>query len=233
MSHLTNYLGKTFNKFTKVEKALREKILTLNNKNGLHDFLNKNCFIAGGAVRDLLRDKTPKDYDIFFKSQEAVEEFKAKYLSDLLSLGGYETSIGNYNHFDFQFITLSVGQPEDVIRQFDWNVNMVYFDLSVDKILPKEYDRFNNNLSLNLDCIKVWSAMERLPYFISKGFDIDTYNMAGALTRFSMIGPVTSYEKIVPFLTETSSVSAPNSGIEAVNRYMRDSNALNKALKGL
>lgn len=156
-------------------KDLIEKMQDLKKVPDLYEFALANCFIAGGAVRDSLRNTVPKDYDMFFRTDSAKDEFIAKFgrKCDI-------TGFGNYNWDKFQFITLATGTPEEIIANFDWNVNQVYWDLAATK--------FGGNISSNMDLIfnakarTPLSAIMRLPYLIEKGYRIEPKELLFAYT---------------------------------------------------
>lgn len=184
-------------------KQILEKFEELKIVLDLHDFVMNNCFVAGGAVRDLRRNKTPKDYDIFFKTEEAKEQFVQKF-------AGYcvETGLGNFNYNDFQFITINVGSPEKVIARFDWNVNQCYFDPTDKRKFSSyyvpEYLQFNCNSDYPL------SAFLRLPYLIEKGFKIEPKEFAFVAAFIQNLGLLNSSEaatKALSFVPSSNGVT--------------------------
>lgn len=145
-------------------KSLDIKIKELSYIDGLYEFVLENCFIAGGAVRDTLRGKEPKDYDLFFRTEVAKEVFIARFSKHFS-----ETGLGNFNYGKFQFITLYTGTPQEVVSTFDWNVNMVFYEFGSRGV----YQHTINTLHFNVNARKPLSALLRLPYLIEKGFKIE------------------------------------------------------------
>lgn len=101
---------------------------------------------AGGAVRDLLHGKEPKDFDLFLMDgedfqmyDEVVERIKAVADDGVVTehpqyMGGLDT-LNSVLHFEvqgrpFDFIVLGsvVYTPEDVVKTFDLNLNQVWLD---------------------------------------------------------------------------------------------------------
>jgi hypothetical protein len=163
---------------------LDTKIQELREIPGLYEFVLKNCFIAGGAVRDAIRDVKPKDYDIFFRTEEAKEEF-----IQIFSKRFTETSIGNFNYKDFQFITLYTGTPQQVVDTFDWNVNQEYYEFG--KNNPKYLSRIREKyLTLNTNCRKPLSAFLRLPDMLKKGYEIEKEELLYVLSFISQVSAV-------------------------------------------
>lgn len=173
---------------SKVIFTLTEKIQELRKIPGLYDFVKQQGFVAGGAVRDLCMELVPKDYDIFFKTKEAIEEFKN-------SFGSYleKTPLDNYNYTDFQFITMQHGSPDDVIAGFDWNVNMCYVDFSTGR--AQLLSKYQKLLAFNPNGKFPVSAFLRLPYLMSKGFTITHQELLFASCFLSASGLLASSEK--------------------------------------
>jgi hypothetical protein len=165
-------------------KMLDDKILELKNVPGdLYSFVLENCFMAGGAVRDTYRGVKPKDYDLFFKTKSALDEFVTKYQDYMV-----KTPAGNYDYMDFQFITMYYGSPEKVIGTFDWNCNQMYYDFKTKKnrAFNPDYLIFNVNANAPL------SAAVRLPYLIEKGYKIRPKEMMFMMSFLAAKGILTS-----------------------------------------
>jgi hypothetical protein len=174
------------------KQKINLKLEELKNIPGLHEFIMKHGFLAGGAVRDIPRQVEPKDYDIFFKSKEAVEAFKEVFgKRKEFSI----TGLNNYNFLNFQFITIRFGSPQEVIDSFDWNVNQVYYDFSTDK-LGGDGLYTGNQLRLNTKAQKPLSAILRIPYLIKKGFEIEPREYLYALAFTSAVVDMKSSEAV-------------------------------------
>lgn len=173
----------------KIEITLREKLKELSILPGLLELTLEKGFCAGGAVRDIARGAKPRDYDIFFKSADAVEEFKQKY-SHLCE----ETVLGNFNLADFQFITIYFGSPKDIISQFDWNVNQKYCDFAITNNPSYEYTE--THLSFNCNASYRLSALLRLPKFIEMGYKIEPRELAFVVCYIAATGVLASSEAV-------------------------------------
>lgn len=151
-------------------KKIMDKMQELQMVPGLYDFVIKNCYLAGGAVRDLNRDVKPKDYDIYFLTADAIEEFGNRFGRNGMDV----TALGNFNYNDFQFITVTHGLPKDVVGKFDWNVNMQYYLFGEKSSHAMEYVNTigKPELRFNLKSQYPLSAFIRLPYLIEKGYYI-------------------------------------------------------------
>lgn len=85
---------------------------------------NINGFIAGGAFKDILNNKTPRDIDIFFHNEkdynQAVKKFK-KYLflyenDNCISFKDPKKGI------QIELIKSIFGSPEEIISKFDFSI---------------------------------------------------------------------------------------------------------------
>jgi len=197
-------------KKTTEQTLIDNKILELSKISGLYEFTIANCFLAGGAVRDIVRQKIPKDWDIFFKTDAAKDEFLAKF-SGKMELTGF----GNYNWKMFQFITMETGTPQKVTDTFDWNVNQVYYDFASSRFGGQTQDTMMH-LMLNTKAKTPLSAIMRLPYFIEKGFKIDQKELLFCLTFISIAVNLTSHEAVSNQKNFTSGNGGEVGGIEGV-----------------
>lgn len=154
----------------KEAELLDAKIQQLAKIPGLYQFVMDNCFIAGGAVRDVMRGAKPKDYDLFFYTEEGKSQFIEKFSRHFI-----ETGIGNFNYDDFQFITLYTGTPEQVVNTFDWNFNQMYYEPK--KCILIAYNSNGGFLRFNTNARKPLSAYLRLPEMLEKGFKIEKEEM--------------------------------------------------------
>lgn len=166
-------------------KIIEEKFTELKAVPDLYEFVLENCFLAGGAVRDVILNVTPKDWDVFFRTEEAKDEFIQRFTRKM-----EETGIGNFNYKDFQFITLYTGSPSHVTNKFDWNVNQQFYEFGKSMgrgyFIPKE-------LRLNTDCEKPLAAYLRLPDMISKGFTISKEEL---MFTIAFISARTNFENL-------------------------------------
>jgi hypothetical protein len=118
--------------FYEISCALENSLLT--------DMLFEHSFLAGGAIRDSYFNKTPKDYDIFFKSATMADSFIT--LMDALIKSGQmrkvEFKFESQNTYSVvingkqvQFCKKKYsGDPVEVISNFDYTNSMAYYDVS-------------------------------------------------------------------------------------------------------
>ena len=107
-----------------------------------------HAFLAGGCLRDLAQGEEPKDYDLFFFSKEDTDKVNA-YFTSIENNNSFpapvssvtKSSLSNWNVdfsfkgkvYRFQFITLVHGQPEDLVKTFDFTVNSNYYNIAAEE----------------------------------------------------------------------------------------------------
>lgn len=117
-------------------------LVTINEKFPIYDDLIKllsNTFqinkitIAGGAIRDALLQRQPKDIDVYINVEDFCNEYREHLLNKLVSINAdiIDMSFKNtsfYSNIDCvlnnQHIQIMVNQlePQDLIREFDYNI---------------------------------------------------------------------------------------------------------------
>lgn len=162
------------------------------------DFVNENGFIAGGLIRDLIRDKVPKDVDVYFKRELPLE-----IMNDLTANGWILSKNGNYYKDKVQFITLLKGNPRDVVKQFDFTINNNFYDFSSKELYFETEDK---TLTINDNLFAPMSALVRLNRFLSEGFTISDNELVFLALKISSMKEVTDYREAVEnFKTGSSS----------------------------
>jgi hypothetical protein len=200
---------------------------------GLRNFVEHNMYLAGGAVRDLIRKIVPNDYDLFFRTDEAKDEFVRRFSRAMTGtpFKNFEITLnGNFkiSPSKVQFITMFTGSPEKVVGGFDWSVNMVWVDLTA-KVISLAYP-YSNDLYFNLDATHVFSAIERLPKFLAMGYTINHVELQKALVTLSLGGAITD-PKQVPATFSASSMTIQYA-VEHVMEHRTKNSKLYKTLHG-
>lgn len=185
------------------EQAIKrrcEEIKTLINQ-ALPELNLQNAYISGGAIRDLLDDKTPKDWDIYFNTENDVIETRRileAYRNRNPDLAT-ETSYGNYNikiqespnqYVVVQFILAFWGTPSEMIKTFDFTINSSYYKFqacylwleayrysSFDHGLREHNFRLNKNLILCESPKSYFTTLWRAFRFVKEGYilSLNTY----------------------------------------------------------
>lgn len=148
----------------------------------LRDMIYKNCFFAGGCVRDLFTGKKIKDYDIFFKSQLAFDAIlpalkkaaihkNCKFTVLFESTHTYTIRVGQDI---FQFCKAPyTGSPKEVISKFDYTNCMAYYDM-VENVIECDgrfTDAINKKeLVYNKDAYNPTVALKRYNSFVDQGW---------------------------------------------------------------
>lgn len=194
---------------------------------GLRKFIEDNAYLAGGAVRDMLRNKTPNDYDFFFRTKEAREQFATTF-GKLMVGTPFENFEIHLEGKKFQFIMMYSGSPEEVVGRFDWNINMVWIDPTPGANPPYRMYYVNNVLEFNLNATHKFSALERLPHFLSDGYHIPPYELQKALIALTLEGPINNPNKVPK--TFSASNNSIVSAVNAVQHHYLQNSKLNQML---
>jgi hypothetical protein len=137
----------------------------------------ENAFFAGGCLRDLMTNQTPKDYDIYFFNPTDVERVKAYFRANPLNVE--ESSMNNFNltlqykgqPVVFQFITLMTGSPEATVNNFDFTMNMNFYVFSTEETRIHA-DVGDLRLHPGPTIIRPIHALCRITKFLGRGYTI-------------------------------------------------------------
>lgn len=153
--------------------------------------IHREVFLAGGAVRALITNEKPADYDLFFKSQEAVTAVREELEADGCELkfecpeGKLFTYVktweddyyaGTPEYFQsikIQLILDSIGGPEQIIEGFDFNacraaIDNDYLYCDIDFIR----DVVTKELSMHRVTYPV-ATLKRFGKYARKGYNIN------------------------------------------------------------
>lgn len=135
----------------KIGNAIRTKLLDPLVTNELHDLILNNCVLSGGAIASVFLKEKINDFDLYFKSKEAMDTFNklmqhkhnqtiikdgdAKYGAGTKLITPRATTLIN----DIQIITMQLSSDRNAT--FDFVHCRPYYDLKDDALFisPKEY----------------------------------------------------------------------------------------------
>jgi hypothetical protein len=133
------------------------------------NYLNKNRILAGGAVLDLLCDKTPKDFDIFF-----IHKLPSKFLDRIRKNNEYYESINSITIKDkIQFIKRLYENANRVIGGFDLDACRFYMNHygEIYGTATALTTKKNNNIIIN-PCCQSENFTLRIKKYYEKKFNI-------------------------------------------------------------
>lgn len=99
-------------------------------------------YLVGGAIRDLICARKPKDMDFVVLGKEHLEQI-LNVLNDyniklnLNKLGGYK--------FIYEGIEVDLWLTEDLFSSIQYNVDGLFFDLRINSLLSLTFDDFVKN----------------------------------------------------------------------------------------
>lgn len=102
---------------------------------GISDMSLAGSYIAGGAIRSLVLGEQVKDVDIFCHNVDVIEKIRNEYIRGLPFSCSFVLESDNaltfsINGVQFQIIKVKTGQPLEVIGEFDFEMNMNYFEFA-------------------------------------------------------------------------------------------------------
>ncbi len=140
----------------------------------------RNCWIAGGALRDFFSYGYPhSDIDIYFSDEYELERAKEYFNEKVWNnegaelIGDFTNSIDyRYKKHHFQLIKIYFPGPQETIDNFDFTVCCA----AVDTVEVIHHDTFFIDLAARKLVInslpKPLSTMQRMQKYIKKGFTI-------------------------------------------------------------
>lgn len=159
--------------------------------------LHADCIVAGGAIASLLLDEKIADVDIYLRSPKALDDYEvlaerqvhiAVDEAQAYDLVVRTESADTYTHTTnvdmpaIQIIKMMIGQPEDIVRKFDFLHTKVYYDLSSDVLsIPSD----------SMECIK-----EKVLFYTQTDYPLSSLFRSRKYIRRGWRMPVTEYIKI-------------------------------------
>ena len=178
-----------------IKQHLDKIVLELSNTIPM-DFIKENLFIAGGAIRSLVHNETPKDYDFFVKSPEAIEKLKEM---DFRWLYKSDNSIGLYLHeskAEVQIIICSSGTPNKVVDEFDFANNANYYDFANDNLYLNNWV-YSKQLKIQTTARNLVGTLARIPKFVERGYTLPSVEDLTVLAvRLTKQEPITKLSQL-------------------------------------
>lgn len=165
--------------YNKQKYLLLHKV-KLNNLSGLLE--ESHAIIAGGAIRSVFANEPISDYDIYFKTQENLNLFLEKIISEEFGFKSIfitdTAKTYTKNNLVLQAILLPgmiCSNPRDIIDQFDYTICMGLFDFDTDLFILNERfleDIARRELHYNVFGKYPLSSLFRLKKYLKKGYVI-------------------------------------------------------------
>ena len=178
----------------------------------LRNTFAENVLVAGGSIGSLIRNKTPNDYDLFFRNQETVNLI-SNYYQQYDNSGNFRIITITENAVTFengiQLVLKYSGDLKQLWNIFDFRHTKIGFDYRtkqiqydnqavLDSINNKQlfYEDFNkvNNLDLTL---------ERVIKLINRGWGINRPSYLTLLKTYSEKGgDLNKYKELTTFIIQ-------------------------------
>lgn len=172
------------------KEALKKDIRSKIPKKIIDELESFNGVIAGGAITSIFTGAKINDIDVYFKNKDDLEKAKEhfklrnyKLIMDTDNAYTYEikTGIITENKAIMQFIIveeLIKENPNDLISNFDFTINMAAYDVAKDELFIKD-DFFNDNIKrkliFNENTLYPIISMHRAIKYMHRGYKLDGY----------------------------------------------------------
>jgi tRNA nucleotidyltransferase/poly(A) polymerase len=158
--------------------------------NNIQDFLkedkfllnlfNEHCYFAGGAIRDMVLNKKPKDIDIWFDDKEiatlfythlsTVSPLKEKMVFEKnMEVASFYLEDIEYQFICPEFLTLP---PQERVAGFDFTINMAYFIPKSGEIYFENIEDIQNKV-LRTKTNHNPDLFLRMIKFVKRGYSMD------------------------------------------------------------
>ena len=158
-------------------------------------------FIAGGSIRSLILDEPIKDVDIFITHESVIGNIKDLLLGrglfsdNAINLYMWSNSLGVVK---VQIITTETGLPQEVINQFDFTMNMNYYDISSNSIYVHSMeDILSKTLRVNKNCRNKLGTLARIVKFTKRGYELTSKeNLLELGCQISRMEPISTFKEL-------------------------------------
>lgn len=143
-----------------------------------------NAIIAGGAITSIITNRRINDFDIYFRNEETAkkaEECMKNYGYSIVATTDNAITYKKDKYPIIQLITakeLMFDNPLDLIKSFDFTINMAAFDILSSKLILSEdfiKDNMERILVFNEDSKYPISSLTRAIKYISRGYRLSGY----------------------------------------------------------
>lgn len=132
---------------------------------------NNGAFIAGGCFKNLFNNETPRDIDVYFRTEEQFKEMNNIFVKSPNYTGLYiSKNCVTYKHIKnnilVDLIKKQFGTPEEIINTFDFTV--VKFALYIENGIYTTtfHTQFYNDL--NTKTLQVWDMPDDIDKFFNR-----------------------------------------------------------------
>jgi len=132
-------------------------------------------WIAGGAVRDVIRGEKPTDYDLFFKNEDDLNDLELILDGNLPDVKKIETEnavIYISKKLKIDLVKHYFTAPEETVKYFDFTPAAVAVTQMNELVCMQDalFDIASRKLGINGDLPHPISSMKRLAKYVKKGY---------------------------------------------------------------
>lgn len=181
MNHLVEKIKKD-NGFEAIDASIKEYIrIARENRKPLVD--PKNIILTGGAIVDILEDRKPKDYDLFYKREGGQDLMNVFHETGWTFVSGTKTAITFKkddlvvqiltNGPDYFCYTIEQGKINFSISNPNFYIDKVSFDTKI--LIPTNYSFNHKAVAVN--------ALARIYHWYNKGYVLPEKSYLSLLKR--------------------------------------------------
>lgn len=138
-----------------------------------NDAFFEDVFIAGGCIRSLMLGEKVKDVDLFLSTDRSLEYLKGLNIGFL----SQNALTLHHNNLEYQIIIHNTNKPIDMVKEFDFKMNMNYYDYYMDYLYISFPDIIKDKrLEINTACRNKLGTLARLFKFLERGYKSPSRN---------------------------------------------------------
>lgn len=162
-------------------------------------FKLEDMFIAGGSIRSLTESQPINDADIFFRDSVAKSAVKEYFREHLPKSFITENAVTIWlNGLKYQFVLTHQGEPLEIINEFDFTMNMNYFDFANKQTYVHDLRSIlDKRLRINLKCRNKLGTLARISKFVERGYKLPSQlNLIELGVQLTQQEPVKKFEEL-------------------------------------
>ncbi|EGL19837.1 MULTISPECIES: hypothetical protein [unclassified Paenibacillus] len=158
-------------------------------------------YIAGGCIYSIFQNQEPKDFDFFLTDETFAMSLRRHFIDNESGYHGKDISGGTYRGYPltitenaisigkYQIITRWIGQPEEVVKEFDFKHLQFYHAGNEIETLTQFDFLDSKDLRYNEDRARdICGSVFRSSKFVARGMKISQKEMAKMLLRLRNVG---------------------------------------------
>ena len=164
---------------------------------------NSNGYIAGGCFKDIFTNKTPNDYDIYFKTEEDYTKtfdylYANKNFTFKESTSNSSKFIDNETNAILNLVNIFYGDINSVLDKFDFTITKIAYDGEHIYCIEWFYEDLNSKLLCieNQKLLYPIQTLRRMFKYSRYGYNVETESFITILNQIRTLND-NEYEDIL------------------------------------